>query len=122
MKDDRITQKYLRRYPDSKRTRSWAGSMVQIETEHGVWRVGGAGYTWAHYENAWVLPFEEAQKHVAHCGPEKRAAFIKTLGTSALNGRHTPDIHPTMQADATSTTPENSAKPLSELASDNDRH
>jgi hypothetical protein len=76
MTKDRITQKYIRRYPASKRTRSWAGKMVHIETEHGVWRINGQGYTWANHPNAWILPFEEAQKHVAHCGPEKRAAFI----------------------------------------------
>lgn len=74
--DTRITQKYLRRYPDSKRTRSWAGRMVHIETESGVWRTGGAGYTWAHHDDAWVLPFEDAQRQVNHCGPEKCAAFI----------------------------------------------
>lgn len=72
----RITQKYLRRWPDSRRARAWAGRPVHIETEHGVWRDGGAGYTWAGMPNAWVLPFEEAQRHVDHCGPEKRAAFI----------------------------------------------
>ena len=75
--DDFITQKYIRRYPDSKRTRSWAGVPVHIETENGVWRDGGAGYTWAHRPEAWVLPFEEAQRQVNHCGPEKRAAFIR---------------------------------------------
>ena len=74
--DTRITQKYLRRWPDSKRARRWAGKLVHIETEHGVWRVNGQGYTWAHHIDAWVLPFEEAQKRVNHCGPEKRAAFI----------------------------------------------
>jgi len=77
MPDDRITQKYIRRYPDSKRTRSWADTNVHIETENGVWRVGGAGYTWAHHNNAWVLPFELAQAEVNHCGPEKQAAFIR---------------------------------------------
>lgn len=80
--DHRITQRYLRRWPDSKRARSWAGVMVHIETDNGVWRVGAAGYTWAHKPDAWVLPFEEAQKKVAHCGPEKRASFIR----AALKG------------------------------------
>ena len=73
---DRITQKYLRRWPDSRRARSWAGRMVHIQTENGVWRDGAAGYTWAGMPNAWVLPFEEAQRQVNHCGPEKQATFI----------------------------------------------
>jgi hypothetical protein len=56
--NDRITQKYIRRYPESRRTKSWAGRMVQISTENGVWRVDGHGYTYAHEADAWVLPFE----------------------------------------------------------------
>lgn len=76
---ERITQKYLRRYPNSKAARSWAGCMVHISTEHGVWRINGQGYTRAGKFDAWVLPFEEAQEHVAHCGPEKEAAFIKVV-------------------------------------------
>ena len=71
-----ITQKYLRRYPDSKKARSWAGRMVHIRTEHGVWRHGGCGYTTAGSPEAGIWTFEEAQKQVAHCGPEKRASFI----------------------------------------------
>lgn len=83
--DTRITQAYIRRYPDSKRTHSWIGVPVHIETENGVWREGGCGYTWAHMPNAWVLPFEDAQREVAHCGPEKRAAFIRAKApTTAL--------------------------------------
>ncbi|WP_025091468.1 hypothetical protein [Brucella intermedia] len=73
---DRITQEYLRRWPDSKRAKSWAGRMVHIQTENGVWRTNGHGYTWAHKPDAWILPFEEAQKCVAHCGREKQATFI----------------------------------------------
>lgn len=72
----RITQKYLRRYPESKETKSWAGKMVHIETNHGVWRTDACGYTFAGKNDAWVLPFEQAQRQVSHCGPEKKAAFI----------------------------------------------
>ena len=75
--DVRITKKYLRRWPDSKRARKWIGVMVHIETDHGVWRVDAAGYTFKGRSDAWVLPFEEAQRQVSHCGPEKRAAFIR---------------------------------------------
>lgn len=71
-----ITQKYIRRYPNSKRTKSWAGKIVHIQTENSVWRVGSAGYTFAGRKDAMKLPFEEALEEVAHCGPEKRATFI----------------------------------------------
>lgn len=74
--DERITQKYIRRYPTSRRTRSWAGRMVHIETENGVWRTNAHGYTYAGMPDAWILSFEDARKQVDHCGPEKRAAFI----------------------------------------------
>jgi hypothetical protein len=74
---DFITQRYLRRYPNSKRTRSWAGVPVHIQTENGVWRVGGSGYTWVGKPNAWILPFEEAMKKIDHCGPEKMGRFIR---------------------------------------------
>jgi hypothetical protein len=40
-----ISLKSIKRYPDSKRTKSWVGKMVHIE--HGVWREGGVGFTWA---------------------------------------------------------------------------
>lgn len=79
-----ITQKYLRRYPDSKRARSWAGVMVHIETENGVWRIGGCGYTWAGEPNAWIVPFETAVRQIAHCGPEKCGKFLRA-GRAALN-------------------------------------
>lgn len=75
--DEFITQKYLRRYPDSKRSKSWAGVPVHIQTENGVWRTGGCGYTWATEPNAWILPFEEAVKQINHCGPEKQGKFIR---------------------------------------------
>lgn len=74
---DFITQKYLRRYPKSARAKSWAGVMVHIQTENGVWRHGGCGYTWPRTPEAWVVSFEEAVKQVAHCGPEKMAKFLR---------------------------------------------
>lgn len=81
---DSITQRYLHRWPDSKRVKSWAGRMVHIQTENGVWRTNGHGYTWADKPDAWVLPFEEAQKCVAHCGPEKQASFIAARPAPAI--------------------------------------
>lgn len=74
--DHHITQKYLRRYGDTKRARSWQGRPVHIQTENGVWRIGGHGYTLAGQPDAWILPFEEAVKKVSHCGPEKKACFL----------------------------------------------
>ncbi|WP_367354165.1 hypothetical protein [Agrobacterium pusense] len=75
--EDFITQKYLRRYPSSKRAKTWLGKMVHIQTENGVWREGGCGYTWPGKPDAWIVPFEQAVNEVAHCGPEKMAKFLR---------------------------------------------
>jgi hypothetical protein len=80
--EQRITQKYLRRYPDSKRTRKWFGKLVHIETDRGIWRPGGCGYTSVTAE-AWFLLFEDAVRMVKHCGQEKKAAFIRANVTPA---------------------------------------
>ncbi|WP_018900443.1 hypothetical protein [Rhizobium sp. 2MFCol3.1] len=74
---DFITQKYLRQYPNSKRAQSWAGVMVQIQTENGVWRHGGSGYTWPGHPDAWIVPFEFAVEKIDHCGPEKCGRFLR---------------------------------------------
>lgn len=79
--DDFITQKYLRQYPSSERARSWAGVNVHIQTENGVWRTGGSGYTYAGKPDAWILPFEEAVKKIDHCGPEKCGRFLRAAQT-----------------------------------------
>lgn len=71
-----LTQKYLRRWPDSKKSQHWRGKAVHIETENGVWRKGGCGYTYAGAPDAGIWIFEDAVKRIAHCGPEKRGAFI----------------------------------------------
>jgi hypothetical protein len=80
---DFITQKYLRRYPNSKRAKSWAGVPVHIQTENGVWRIGGHGYTWSFKPDAWVVPFEQAVKQIDHCGPEKRGRFLRASSPTA---------------------------------------
>ncbi|MGU3399269.1 hypothetical protein ACLBWS_05925 [Brucellaceae bacterium D45D] len=67
--------------PFQSRVKPWAGRMVHIQTENGVWRTGGHGYTYAGKPDAWVLPFEDAVKKVGHCGPEKEATFIAALST-----------------------------------------
>ena len=75
--DGHITQAYLRRYGmDTKRARSWAGKLVHIRTENGIWRENARGYTMIERGDAWVLPFEEAVSQISHCGPEKRGAFV----------------------------------------------
>ena len=78
-----ITQKYLRRYPDSRRSQSWHGMIVHIRTENGVWRPDGHGYT-NNFAEAWRLPFEEAVRQINHCGPEKKGAFILAGGQPDL--------------------------------------
>ena len=78
--DHFITLKYLRRWPDSKRAVSWKGTPVHIRTENGIWRPDAHGYT-NHTCTAWVLPFEDAIRQVAHTGPEKRAAFLRARAT-----------------------------------------
>lgn len=80
--DEFITQKYLRRYPASKRARAWAGVMVHIQTENGVWRIGGHGYTYAGQPDAWVVPFEQAVRQIDHCGPEKMGRFLRAVTPS----------------------------------------
>ncbi|MBP0440645.1 hypothetical protein [Tianweitania sediminis] len=85
---DFITQKYLQQYPNSARARSWAGVGVHIETENGVWRIGGNGYTWAGKPDAWVLPFEQAVRKIAHCGPEKRGRFLRAARSALQEKPH----------------------------------
>lgn len=80
-----ISQKYLRRYGDTARARAWRGRMVHIRTENGVWRTGGRGYTMPGAPDAWVLPFEVAQREIAHCGPEKCGAFLLVDGQPDVN-------------------------------------
>lgn len=71
-----ISQKYVKRYPNSKRTNSWKNLLVHIETENGVWRCGGQGYTYSGKKDAWILKFEDAVKEISHCGPEKQGNFL----------------------------------------------
>ena len=59
-----ITEKYLRRYPRSKKTRAWEGAMVHLRTQNGIWRPDGHGYT-LHFSEAWVLPLADARKIVS---------------------------------------------------------
>jgi hypothetical protein len=87
-----ITEKYLRRYPSSKKTRSWAGAMVHLRTMNGIWRPDGHGYT-IHFAEAWVLPIERARRIVSgiykdHGGTYCRAASnsIRTAALAELKG------------------------------------
>lgn len=74
--DDFITQKYIRRYGQNWRVKSWANKLVHIQTEHGVWRKDAKGYTEAGAADAWVLMFDEAMHQIDHCGPEKLGKFL----------------------------------------------
>jgi len=73
--DDFITLKYIKRYPNSARTKQWKGRIVMIESDHGLWRPDAKGYT-DKYSTSWVVLFEKAVKHTYHCGPEKRVKYI----------------------------------------------
>lgn len=79
-----ISQKYIRRYGRTKRVRAWESKIVHIQTEHGVWRVDGHGYTYAGQPDAWILPFNEAVKKISHCGPEKHGRFLLAQGQSHI--------------------------------------
>lgn len=80
-----ITQKYLRRFGfETRRAKSWKGTMVHIRTENGIWRPDGHGYT-NFLQEAWKLPFEDAVKQISHCGPEKRGTFILASGHPPIN-------------------------------------
>ena len=87
-----ITEKYLRRYPRSKKTRSWAGAMVHMRTMNGIWKPDGHGYT-INFAEAWVLPLEQARKTVSgiyedHGGTYYRAsaAAIRAAATGTKEG------------------------------------
>jgi hypothetical protein len=72
----RITKRYTDRYPDSRRMKAWAGKLVHISTDRGLWRPDAKGYT-DKSEEAWVLPIEDAIKETQHLGPERRTTFIR---------------------------------------------
>ena len=83
-----ITEKYLRRYPRSKKTRAWEGAMVHLRTQNGIWRLDGHGYT-LHFSEALVLPLADARKIVSgiyedHGGTYYRvsAAAIRSRGVA----------------------------------------
>lgn len=59
-----ITEKYMRRYPTSKKTKAWNNALVHLYTRNGIWRDNGKGYT-AVFSEAWVLPLEDARTIVA---------------------------------------------------------
>lgn len=67
-KNDMIELDYVKRYPDSERTRKWRKKRVNIFAEgQGFWRPQGQGYT-AHAREGWALPFETALAYTAHIG------------------------------------------------------
>jgi len=72
-----ITLKYLKRYPQSARTKSFSASRVHIKTDKGFWQVDCAGYTFPHYADAGVFGFEDASRIISGLGAEKRAALVR---------------------------------------------
>ncbi len=75
-----MSQEYLRRYGTTARVKAWHGKQVHIQTENGVWRKNGQGYTRAGSESAWAIPFEDAVRRIDHCGPEKCGCFLLVDG------------------------------------------
>jgi hypothetical protein len=51
--------------------------MVHIQTDNGVWRIDGSGYTWAGKPDAWIITFEDAVRKIDHCWPEKCGRFLR---------------------------------------------
>lgn len=76
MRPPEISLAYIKRYPNSQRTRSWAGRLVMISSDNGFWREGARGYCYARDPNVWRIPFEEAFERTKHCGPEKRVRYV----------------------------------------------
>ena len=83
-----ITEKYLRRYPQSKKTKAWEGAMVYLRTQNGIWRPDGHGYT-VNFSEAWAMPLSDARKIVSgiyedHGGTYFRAtaAAIRSRGVT----------------------------------------
>lgn len=71
--EDWISLKYLKRYPNSERTKSWYGKIVAIQSNGAYWKAGGHGYTYR--PNAAAYTFEDALSYSAHCGPEKHVYY-----------------------------------------------
>lgn len=55
---------------DGKSVYIWSGE------HHAFWRDGGCGYVETK-EGAWMIPFEDAYRTTAHCGPEKRIVYVE---------------------------------------------
>ncbi len=49
--------------------------LVNISSDHGIWRKGGNGYTTMGSPDAWILTLKEAYDRTQHCGPEKKVCF-----------------------------------------------
>ena len=70
--EDWISRKYIERYPNSKRTKSWSGKIVAINCVSGYWRSNCSGYTYR--PNAAAYTFEEALR-VSGRGRERCNAY-----------------------------------------------
>lgn len=67
--DTWISLKYIKRYPNSARTKSWYGKIVAISCCSGYYRSGFSGYTYR--PNAAAYSFEDAIKSTMAGGSER---------------------------------------------------
>ena len=74
--DDWLSLRYVQRYPESARIDKWASHPVHIQTENGIWRPGGHGYT-MRKSDAGIWDFGDAVRTTSHCGPEKRVRYLR---------------------------------------------
>lgn len=66
-----ITLEYVKRFPESERSRKWRKKRVHIYTEgRGFWLPQAAGYT-NEKSKAWTLLFETAKAHTASLNPKE---------------------------------------------------
>lgn len=67
-----ITLEYIKRWPESERSRKWRKKRVHIfQPGQGFWRPQGQGWT-PHKWEAWCIPFETAKAHTAHISPKDK--------------------------------------------------
>ena len=76
-----ITEKYLRRYPQSKKTKAWEGAMVYLRTQNGIWRPDGHGYT-VNFSEAWAMPLSDARKIVSGIYEDHGGTYFRALAAA----------------------------------------
>ena len=88
MKPESITLTHIKSCADpAEYEAAWAGQIVNIKTDRGVWRTDGAGYTLHGQPDAWALPFEEALRIIRPLGPEKKARLLRPAREAVMSDR-----------------------------------